>query len=117
MLILNKVKLPGDDEYFIIMDPFNQKHLLKTENYERYELNPGKTVLCRVDKINCKGKIFFEPKHPYYQEGETYIFRKKGGELFDILENKCVLVNNTMNNTDQYKILKIKKGICYIITI
>lgn len=67
--------LPGDQEYFVLVDPSGEKHLLKKELYKYYGLAPGTKVHCRVDKIDCNGKIYLEPEHPYYREGNRYDFR------------------------------------------
>jgi hypothetical protein len=81
-LILNEIykckilkKITEDEiDFLILIDEFNNKHLLESEFYNDYNLEIGKTYNFRVDKINCKGKIFFEPEHPVYKIGECYEF-------------------------------------------
>jgi len=73
--ILNKVELPGTSEKnFILVGPDGKKYLLPEENYVNYELRTGQKIQCVVDKINCSGKVFLEPDHPYYRVGERYDF-------------------------------------------
>ncbi len=74
-VISNKLVLPGTDEAnFILLGPDNKKYLLPEQYYENYHLKIGQTITCTIDKINCSGKIFLEPEHPYYKIGERYDF-------------------------------------------
>ena len=59
---------------FVLKDPFGYKHLLTKEVYEDYHIEPGTSISCHVDKINCDGKVFIEPEHYYYKPGEIYSF-------------------------------------------
>ena len=73
--ITNKLVLPGTDEVnFILTGPDQKKYLLPEQFYLNYHLNVGQSVHCTIDKINCSGKIFLEPDHPYYRIGERYDF-------------------------------------------
>jgi len=75
-VITNKVTLPGTDEVnLILLGPDHKKYLLAEQYYGPYNLSVGQTINCSVDKINCSGKIFLEPDHPYYKVGERYNFR------------------------------------------
>lgn len=74
-VIANKLVLPGTDEAnLILLGPDKKKYLLPEQFYENYHLKIGQTVVCTIDKINCSGKIFLEPDHPYYKIGERYDF-------------------------------------------
>jgi hypothetical protein len=74
-VITNKLVLPGTDEQnFILLGPDKKKYLLSEHYYENYHLKVGQTIVCTIDKINCSGKIFLEPDHPYYKIGERYDF-------------------------------------------
>jgi hypothetical protein len=74
-VITNKLVLPGTDEpNFILLGPDQKKYLLPEQYYENYHLKVGQTIMCTIDKINCSGKIFLEPDHPYYKIGERYDF-------------------------------------------
>ncbi|MGM0505351.1 MAG: hypothetical protein ACQESQ_12065, partial [Bacteroidota bacterium] len=51
-------EIPGTDEsYYILKNPFGGKHLLKANHYKHYQLNKGQVIKCKIDKINCSGKI------------------------------------------------------------
>jgi hypothetical protein len=74
-VITNKLVLPGTDEAnLILLGPDRKKYLLAEQYYENYHLKIGQTIVCTIDKINCSGKIFLEPDHPYYKIGERYDF-------------------------------------------
>lgn len=67
--------MPGNDqEYIVLNDPYQKKHLLPANLYRNHNLQPGRKILCRIDKINCSGKIYIEPEHPCYEEGKRYDF-------------------------------------------
>ena len=68
------IQLPDGSAKYKISDPNGVKHLLDHRIYNAYGFNIGNNIICRVDKINCSGKIFLEPKHPYYTIGESYEF-------------------------------------------
>lgn len=70
--ILKTTTAPDDISYFIIEDPFGQKHMMEADCYELYDFKKGDVIQVRIDRINCKGQVFFEPKHPKYNEGEIY---------------------------------------------
>ena len=72
--IVKTVSLGPGDDWFIMRDPNGYKTLLPQFYYEEYGMKPGTEVLCRVDKINCNGRMFLEPMHPHYREGEVYSF-------------------------------------------
>ncbi|HPS27580.1 MAG TPA: hypothetical protein PK269_08230 [Bacteroidales bacterium] len=77
----SRLKFPPEDEKFLVLiSPFNTRHLLKEKPFENYHLAIGRQLKCRIDKINCTGKIFLEPEHPYYKEHAVYDFPVKGLE-------------------------------------
>lgn len=68
-------QLAGDDQLFYLLEgPFGTLHLLSGEYYSSYGFRAGETVRCRLDKINCSGRMYLEPEHPYYREGMVYEF-------------------------------------------
>ena len=73
-IIHNLVKLQDDEWYYVLQDVNGLKHFLNAQYYENYGFKPGDEILCKIDKINCTGRIYLEPKHPYYTEGEMYDF-------------------------------------------
>lgn len=72
--VTGSVILPDGSDCFILTDVNGVKHLLYKEFYSNYKLTLNKEILCRIDKINCTGKIFIEPEHPYYKLGSSYTF-------------------------------------------
>ncbi|HAG16478.1 MAG TPA: hypothetical protein DCG69_08145 [Bacteroidales bacterium] len=70
-LLVKIITMPDGIDYFIIKDPFGKRHLMEAEPYKSYDFKIGESVEIRIDKINCKGKVFFEPKHPRYGLGST----------------------------------------------
>jgi hypothetical protein len=87
--VLKCILLPDGYEYFILMDNYGEKHLLPAIYYKDYPILIHSDYTCHVDKINCQGRIFLEPEHPYYKTGKIYNFKflelmslttKKGGE-------------------------------------
>jgi len=70
-LLVKTTAMPDGLEYYVIEDPFGKRHLMEKEPYKYYEFNLGQKVEIRIDKVNCKGKVFFEPKHPKYGLGAT----------------------------------------------
>ncbi|HNW70867.1 MAG TPA: hypothetical protein PKI01_10720 [Bacteroidales bacterium] len=132
-VVSNRIQLPPDDEnFFILISAFNTKHLLPEKNYLNYNIVPGQRLKCRIDKINCSGKIFLEPEHPVYKEKEIYEFPVKGMETIlnsegkqelMILVDDCwhndIFINASTVETGKLKTIKcqvdrIKKGKLYL---
>jgi hypothetical protein len=75
--VFNAVKtvdMPGGEVNLILTGPDGRKYLLPLRYYRGYNLGAPGPVQCRIDKINCSGKVFLEPANPFYCEGETYSF-------------------------------------------
>ena len=70
----NCVQLQDGEYYYVLQDINGLKHFLPAEFYENYGFTIGDAILCRIDRINCTGRIYLEPKHPHYSEGEIYHF-------------------------------------------
>jgi hypothetical protein len=76
-----KILLPPDDEeYLVLQSYFGSKHLLKYNEYQDYGLVKNIGVNCRIDKISCSGRIYLEPEHKDYKEGNIYGFKMLGFE-------------------------------------
>lgn len=137
--VKNKLHLP-DGNYFILESESHKQFLLNALIYECYNIEVGKTITCIVDKINCSGKIFFEPPHPQYKIGDIDKFTvlqsairksRKTGEEFPIFEvfnsktNKAIipkqnaeLFNNiSIGETVECEIYRISKGELRLIRI
>ncbi len=72
--IVKSLHIPGDDEYYVMESKAGNRILIPTVYYRDYNLLPGTVVKCRIDKINCSGRIFLEPEHPFYKPGKEYNF-------------------------------------------
>jgi len=72
------VPLSDHMNYMLMEDPYGIRHLVPYEFYLRYNLQPGDVVHCRVDKINCTGRVYLEPAHPQYQTGSVERFSYVG---------------------------------------
>ncbi|HHN48299.1 MAG TPA: hypothetical protein ENN08_05115 [Bacteroidales bacterium] len=73
--ILKMIEIPDDECYFMMESRQGNRMLMPAKYYANYGIEPKSTVLCRIDKINCSGRIFLEPAHPYYATGELYDFK------------------------------------------
>ena len=73
-LIRKQIELPNGGFAWILEDEQGVKHTLSADYYHDYSFKPGDKIRCKVDKINCTGKIYLEPEHPYYRQGRTYEF-------------------------------------------
>jgi hypothetical protein len=103
--ILKIVSLGPDDDWFVLEDPQAYKILLPKYFYDGYGLAPGNSINCRVDKVNCNGKVFLEPEHPHYREGEVYSFSVHcKGQRKDILgaDEYYFMVTDALNK--QWKV-------------
>ncbi len=124
--IHNHVQLQDGNWYYVLEDINGLKHFLAAEHYTGYNLVKGEEISCRIDRINCTGRIFLEPKHPFYTVDAIYSFEV---EMFsnqgdsNILSVKDILGNSIQvqdcgflesasdsKNRVKCKVLGIKKG-------
>jgi hypothetical protein len=68
------VELADHMMYYLFLDLNGFKHLLPESQYRHYGFKKNQQVTCRVDKINCNGRVYIEPLHPLFREGELYDF-------------------------------------------
>jgi hypothetical protein len=68
------ITLPDSSENIVLLGPDAKKYLLPLSYYANYSLKEKQEITCKVDKINCSGKVFLEPTHPFYKENEYYSF-------------------------------------------
>lgn len=122
------VTLQDERAYLILEDPYHIKHLLPSWLYTNYKIEPGQTIKCIVDKINCTGRVYLEPEHPVYSIGCVYDFpllsvqkheqRKKGKlTLSDTFENEIEMecpaeFVELLNSLDYVSctVMRIRKG-------
>ncbi|MBN1988654.1 MAG: hypothetical protein JW783_04625 [Bacteroidales bacterium] len=120
------ITIPNEGDFYKLRYGNNKKILLKAEYYVKYNISIDNQLVCTVDKINCTGKIFLEPKHPFYSIGKAYPFKVSSSEpelvmgkvpnslyVVDIFNNK-ILISAPMplaNKKEiQLKVIGIKKG-------
>ncbi len=73
-VVRKEVEMPDGNFAWILVDEEGTQYTLASEYYIDYGINSGDLIQCKVDKINCTGKVYLEPAHPYYKEGRTYDF-------------------------------------------
>jgi hypothetical protein len=76
-----QVVTPDKEKYFVLSGPDKRKFLLPLKVYSHYNIVPGENLVCRIDKINCKGEVFLEPANPWYHEGQYYYFGVNGNDM------------------------------------
>ena len=64
-----------EEEYLAFEDRYEDRYIIPAEYYTHYHFEPGQMVKCLVVKVDCSGKLSFEPEHPYYKLGEIYDFK------------------------------------------
>lgn len=105
--IHNLVQLQDDAWYFVLQDINGMKHFMAAENYKSYGIVVGDQILCKIEKVNCTGRLFLEPKHPVYKEGDIYYFDFIG---YSNSGNKSVLmVRENFGNIVEVVVNGIKK--------
>lgn len=73
--VLHEIEMPPDNEaWYVLESEYGSRHLLLKEFYKHYRLQPEMNIVCRVDKVNCSGKLFLEPEHPYCKPGDIVPF-------------------------------------------
>jgi hypothetical protein len=126
--VFGRVTLQDGQEYFILEDPYKIRHLLPSWLYESYGIKTSQSIRCKVDKINCTGRVYLEPEHPYYVAGNTYDFTfhsigmsTRSQKLFmivtDMFNNEVSVdcpkdfnIENSVPETVSCKIIRIRKG-------
>ncbi len=76
-----ELTLPDNSNYFLVTGPDTKKYLIRAERYSHYGITAGKIIKCKIDKVNCRGKVFLEPENPWYSEGKSYSFLVMGTEV------------------------------------
>ncbi len=105
--LVEKTLRIGDNNYYLLKSPGDDKYLLRKEYYEHYDIQPGENINCRVDKINCRGEVYLEPENPYYTEGKNYDFRITGRDLRLIDSGEIIPVLLVMDKFDNELVVPI----------
>ncbi|NMC41713.1 MAG: hypothetical protein GYA43_11190 [Bacteroidales bacterium] len=66
---------PDKKDYWVLSGPGERRFLIPVKYYRGYGFEPGREIICRIDRINCSGQVFLEPRHPFYEEGSKYPFK------------------------------------------
>jgi hypothetical protein len=81
-LVEKELTLPDNSKHFLVIGPDDKKYLIAAERYSQYGITPGNSIRCKIDKVNCRGKVFLEPQNPWYTEGRSYNFPVEGIETY-----------------------------------
>ncbi|HDP55191.1 MAG TPA: hypothetical protein ENN24_05885, partial [Bacteroidetes bacterium] len=126
--VLKIVEIPEEGDFYLLKHKSGRRLLLPVSMYANYPIIPNSTIECRVDKVNCTGKVFLEPKHPHYSEGKFYDFIVKNTVKNDCDIENSITVTDVFNNeiriewpiakklpkvntTVRLKVERVKKGI------
>ena len=85
---------------YIATLPNGIKITLSYKNYGHYKFRIGQRLFGKIDKINCSGKIYFEPDHPFYIVG-----KRSGFEVVEISTEQLPngIVENRVVVQDRFK--------------
>lgn len=72
--VLKKTNVSEEGDFFLVRHSSGRRLLIPEKYYLNYNITPGSTIDCKVDKVSCTGKVYLEPIHPYYKEGRVYPF-------------------------------------------
>jgi hypothetical protein len=73
--VIKQFTSSNGEAFFLLLDPFQHKHLLTVKYYGGYGIKTGREIRCKVVKFSSKGYFLLEPEHPYYQQGHIYDFK------------------------------------------
>jgi len=72
--VIRIITIPNNNKYFVLQDFKKNKHLLPFKLYENYNFKINSEIKCKIDKINCVGRIFLEPQHFYFSINKNFEF-------------------------------------------
>jgi hypothetical protein len=91
------IEMPPDGEvHFVLENEEGLKFLLLEKYYAHYGLQAGDTIICKVDKVNCTGRIYLEPDHPFCNPGDVVDFQRLA----------CIDLVNSFGEKEMLLILK-----------
>lgn len=76
--VIRIIRISAGKKFFLCRDINGMKHLIPVSFYYDYKISAGDSINCRLDKINCQGRFYFEPEHPFYKTNKVYSFRLSG---------------------------------------
>ena len=121
--ILNLIQLQDNEWYYILKDINGLKHFMPAESYNNYGFKPGEEIFCKIEKINCTGRIFLEPEHPFYKVGDIYYFdvikypNPDDENVLIVKEISGNLIKVPVNSTKKVDISEGKKVRCSVKSI
>lgn len=74
--VLKIIETPETGLQWILQGPDDRRFMLDASLYEKYKISVSDILKCRIDKINCSGKMFLEPLSGF-NSGEVHEFRMK----------------------------------------
>jgi hypothetical protein len=119
--VIKLAELPDEGFFYVLRHSSTRRLLLPYETYKYYKIEIGTTIICRIDRVNCTGNVFLEPKHPIYVEGLTYDFPIVDHDNSFITVSDCfaneikveiperITVKGNLSEIN-LKVLKVKKG-------
>jgi hypothetical protein len=69
-----KKKVFIDEEHLVFENEDSERFVIPSMHYRHYNLQPEQMIKCLIIRVDCSGKISFEPEHPYYELGGIYDF-------------------------------------------
>ncbi|MDY0252852.1 MAG: hypothetical protein RBR30_00430 [Tenuifilaceae bacterium] len=97
--VLKKITMPEEGEFFLLRHQSGRRLLIPEKLYARYGIEPGTSIHCKVDKVSCTGKVYLEPLHPLYREGNEYEFELVGEETSADGQGRVLRVKDIFDNT------------------
>jgi len=70
-------RITTGEDFFVFEDFSGERYLIPAYYYRNYDFKVGTLISCVVTRIDCSGKVSFEPEHPNYKLGSTYNFQFK----------------------------------------
>jgi hypothetical protein len=80
-LVTDLVTLAEDEEYFVLIDEFEELHYLRKKYFEDYGFTEGDSIKCRMLGSPKLFRHYLEPEHPFYKIGGQYDFFVSGTEV------------------------------------
>ena len=96
-----------DEDFFVFEDFSGERYLLPVYSYQNYNFIQNSPISCLVTRIDCAGKVSFEPEHPYYKLGHSYQFEFK--ELLISKEENFDKYNGATKKKKVYELIVLDK--------
>ncbi len=107
--VIKTIEITGDQVYMLTRDINGLKHLIPYKYYKNYGIRAGKKLNCRLDRINCLGRFFFEPGHPCYTAGKSYSFKFSGLKTYKEKEGNLYTALVYDNSGNLVETMKFRK--------